>query len=121
MLGSQFVTHVFSFYLKMFADAPVCGRNQKKVYGVARREKVLVRCEVEAEPGADAFRWRFNNSDENYDIPQMSFTTTRQGSVLTYTPMTEKDYGTLTCWGTNEVGQQQQPCVFQVCTELSMW
>jgi dual oxidase maturation factor 1 len=105
----------------MFADAPVCGRNQKKVYGVARREKVLVRCEVEAEPGADAFRWRFNNSDENYDIPQMSFTTTRQGSVLTYTPMTEKDYGTLTCWGTNEVGQQQQPCVFQVCTELSMW
>lgn len=25
-----------------------------------------------------------------------------------------QDYGTLSCWGQNEVGVQRQPCVFQV-------
>lgn len=25
-----------------------------------------------------------------------------------------KDYGTLSCWATNEVGAQVQPCIFQV-------
>jgi hypothetical protein len=28
--------------------------------------------------------------------------------------MTEKDYGTLMCWGSNEVGLQRHPCIYQV-------
>ena len=28
--------------------------------------------------------------------------------------MTEQDYGELLCYGTNEVGQQLVPCVYQV-------
>ena len=35
-------------------------------------------------------------------------------ATVTYTPMTELDYGTLLCWGSNSVGQQQKPCVFHV-------
>ena len=35
-------------------------------------------------------------------------------ATVTYTPLTELDYGTLLCYGTNEVGQQHTPCVFHV-------
>lgn len=28
--------------------------------------------------------------------------------------MTELDYGTLLCWGRNELGMQKAPCVFHV-------
>lgn len=34
--------------------------------------------------------------------------------VLRYTPVTDQDFGTLSCWGVNEVGLQQNPCLFQV-------
>lgn len=34
--------------------------------------------------------------------------------VLRYTPVTDQDFGTLSCWGVNEVGMQQNPCLFQV-------
>lgn len=34
--------------------------------------------------------------------------------VLRYTPVTDQDFGTLSCWGVNEVGVQQNPCLFQV-------
>ncbi|KAK3891795.1 hypothetical protein Pcinc_004335 [Petrolisthes cinctipes] len=36
------------------------------------------------------------------------------GSSLRYTPTTEFDYGTLLCWGTNDVGQQRRPCIFHI-------
>lgn len=33
---------------------------------------------------------------------------------LNYTPKTERDYGTLACWGKNSIGKQSEPCLFQV-------
>lgn len=33
---------------------------------------------------------------------------------LTYTPKTERDYGTLACWGKNKIGKQIEPCLFQI-------
>jgi hypothetical protein len=33
---------------------------------------------------------------------------------LIYTPKGERDYGTLACWGTNSIGKQMEPCLFQV-------
>lgn len=35
-------------------------------------------------------------------------------SVATYTPDAETDYGTLLCWGRNEIGSQAVPCVFHI-------
>lgn len=35
-------------------------------------------------------------------------------SVVTYTPMTELDYGTLLCIATNRIGRQRVPCAFHV-------
>ncbi|KAG4071003.1 hypothetical protein HA402_001440 [Bradysia odoriphaga] len=35
-------------------------------------------------------------------------------SRLNYTPTTDLDYGTISCWGRNAIGVQKMPCIFQV-------
>lgn len=35
-------------------------------------------------------------------------------SRLNYTPTTDLDYGTISCWGRNAIGIQKMPCIFQV-------
>lgn len=35
-------------------------------------------------------------------------------SELSYRPQSERDYGALSCRGTNAVGRQAEPCIFQV-------
>ncbi len=35
-------------------------------------------------------------------------------SVLTFRPRSTKDYGKVECVASNEVGPQQEPCVFQI-------
>ena len=35
-------------------------------------------------------------------------------SKLTYTPLNNKDYGTLMCTAANEVGRQRAPCIFHI-------
>ncbi|VVC96424.1 unnamed protein product [Leptidea sinapis] len=72
--------------------APVCGFSSPQVVGAALDESLHVRCAVHADPTDVTF-----------------FT-----SELRYTPASERDYGALTCRGTNTVGRQEQPCVFQI-------
>ncbi|KAE8750792.1 hypothetical protein FOCC_FOCC002502 [Frankliniella occidentalis] len=77
------------------------------------REHLRVRCRVAADP-ADAvtFFWQFNNSGNTYDVQE-----SRPGPMtadLEYTALSERDYGTLACWASNEVGRQQEPCMFRV-------
>jgi hypothetical protein len=78
-------------------------------------------CEVEAYPPPDSFKWSFNNTAETIDIPQGLYKTSAVAggssmsqSMLTYTPMTEMDYGTVMCWASNTAGQQKEPCVFHI-------
>jgi hypothetical protein len=93
----------------------VCKPGQQKVHGVARQEAAKILCELEANPhDAVHFTWKFNNTAEIIDIPASHFTTDRARSTASYTPMTELDYGTLLCWGRNELGMQKEPCVFHV-------
>jgi hypothetical protein len=33
---------------------------------------------------------------------------------LIYTPKSERDFGTLACWGKNSIGKQSEPCLFQI-------
>lgn len=73
-------------------------------------------CEVEANPTDVQFIWKFNNSDVVVDIPQAQTHTERAADgargTAAYKPETEMDYGTLLCWGKNEIGMQAEPCVF---------
>ena len=51
---------------------------------------------------------------EAIDIPQAHVASERTRSTASYTPMTELDYGTLLCWGTNDQGTQLEPCVYHI-------
>ncbi|XP_063232166.1 nephrin-like [Bacillus rossius redtenbacheri] len=96
---------------------PLCRAEQKRVYGVARHENANVVCEVDSYPPPDTFKWAFNNTAETIDVPQARYRTpssTHSQSTLTYTPVTEMDYGTVMCWAFNTAGQQVEPCVFHI-------
>ncbi|XP_043582648.1 hemicentin-2-like isoform X5 [Bombus pyrosoma] len=93
---------------------PVCHHGQVKVFGVARQETTRIPCELEANPAEVTFTWKFNNTMEAIDIPQAHVTSERTRSTASYTPMTELDYGTLLCWGTNDQGTQLEPCVYHI-------
>lgn len=97
-----------------FAVVPVCQHGQTRVFGVARQETASIPCELEANPPEVSFTWKFNNTMEAVDIPQAHVTSDRTRSTASYTPMTELDYGTLLCWGSNDQGGQLEPCVFHI-------
>ncbi|KAK8405063.1 hypothetical protein O3P69_001559 [Scylla paramamosain] len=94
--------------------APVCSPGQITTYAVARYEDAEVSCSVDANPEQHTFRWTFNNTADTIDVPGSHFSTSSGHSVITYTPMTELDYGTLLCWSTNDIGSQREPCVFHI-------
>ena len=94
--------------------APVCHPGQTKVFGVGRQETIKISCELEGNPKDITFTWKFNNSMEAIDISQDVIDTQQSRSIISYTPVTESDYGTLLCWGSNEQGTQIDPCVFHV-------
>ncbi|XP_065344977.1 contactin-6-like isoform X1 [Cloeon dipterum] len=93
---------------------PVCKSNQPDLFGVARQESAKITCNLDANPTDIQFIWKFNNTSETLDIPMAHMSVDRAKSVATYTPMNELDYGTLLCWGRNELGLQKHPCVFHI-------
>ncbi|XP_042230715.1 nephrin-like [Homarus americanus] len=94
--------------------APVCSPGQVTTYAVGRYEDAEVTCSVEANPLQESFQWTFNNTADTIDVPQGRFSSSSSHSVITYTPMTALDYGTLLCWAANEIGSQREPCVFHI-------
>ncbi|XP_022245134.1 hemicentin-1-like isoform X2 [Limulus polyphemus] len=92
--------------------APQCQAGQKTAYGVAVYEKVGVTCSLDADPDDVTFSWLFNSSTKQSS--QIQYSSDKTQSVATYTPETEDDYGTLLCWGTNDIGIQRKPCVFTI-------
>lgn len=74
-----------------------------------------VRCQISADPSDVTFSWQFNNSGESFDVSPNRFATASSNiSELEYTPKSQRDYGTLTCWAKNAIGRQMEPCIFQV-------
>lgn len=94
--------------------APICRSSQKILYGAARHESVKIQCEVDSDPPEVTFRWAFNNSAESLEIVNHAAAQEGTTSVATFVPRTEMDYGTLLCWGRNNVGSQSDPCIFTV-------
>ncbi|XP_023158458.1 uncharacterized protein LOC101459450 [Ceratitis capitata] len=94
---------------------PVCKHMDRVILiGASKDETVEVTCEIQADPPPRTFRWKFNNSGETLDVGSERFSVNDSRSVLKYTPISDQDYGTLSCWASNEVGTQNQPCLFQV-------
>ncbi|CAB3364967.1 Hypothetical predicted protein [Cloeon dipterum] len=94
--------------------APTCRPSQPRVHGVAKQERARIQCNVDANPVDLKFRWTFNNSADSVDVASAQMTHSGTQSWLTYTPMTELDYGSLLCWASNKVGSQRLPCVFHI-------
>ncbi|CAH0594175.1 unnamed protein product [Chrysodeixis includens] len=95
--------------------APVCAHQSPQVLGAQLDESLRVRCSVTANPPDVTFFWQFNNSGESLDVSPLKFGTANGStSELSYKPQSERDYGTLSCKGSNTVGRQLDPCVFQI-------
>ncbi|XP_076765753.1 sidestep III [Xylocopa sonorina] len=95
--------------------APVCKTKEVSIIGASLEESVKVRCEVDADPNEVEFVWEFNNSGENFEVAPAKFDGNNGTmSELVYTPVSERDYGALTCWGRNVIGKQEAPCVYQI-------
>ncbi|XP_058060539.1 protein turtle homolog A-like [Anopheles bellator] len=93
---------------------PVCATDRIIIVGAFRSEALQIPCEVQADPPPRLFNWKFNNSGETLKIGKERYIKNGSVSVLHYTPVSDQDYGTLACWGQNEVGTQDFPCFFQV-------
>lgn len=96
------------------ADAPVCTVDKTIIVGAFRSENLNVVCEVHADPPPRSFKWKFNSSGETFELSKERHYKNASRSLLHYTPIMDQDYGTLTCIGQNDVGEQVVPCVFQV-------
>ncbi|KAK3849167.1 hypothetical protein Pcinc_044066 [Petrolisthes cinctipes] len=94
--------------------APVCSPGQVTTYAVGREEDAEVTCSVQANPLQASFRWTFNNTADTIVVPQGRYTSSSSHSVITYTPKTDLDYGTLLCRASNIIGKQQEPCLFHI-------
>ncbi|CRK89491.1 CLUMA_CG003227, isoform A [Clunio marinus] len=94
--------------------APTCAPGQPRVYGVAKQENAQIKCIVDANPPEVDFKWTFNNSAESIDVAASHVSRHGTSSFVSYTPMTELDYGTLLCSATNKIGKQKHPCIFHI-------
>ncbi|XP_077293751.1 neural cell adhesion molecule 2-like [Arctopsyche grandis] len=93
---------------------PICKNSGPVAIGAARGEELLVTCEVDADPPARSFKWKFNNSGETMDVGANKFTSNGSLSILRYVPLADLDFGTLSCTAINDVGNQMSPCIFQL-------
>ncbi|CAB0002390.1 unnamed protein product [Nesidiocoris tenuis] len=119
---SQYFRYTFTFRVEIFVfpckirsiDSPTCKHDRVVVVGASRAESLDIPCQVDADPPARSFRWKFNNSGETLDVGLERFSSNGTYSVLRYTPVADLDYGTLSCWAENNIAMQSVPCLFQV-------
>lgn len=64
------------------SDAPSCRSGGVSVVGAARGESVVIICEVDADPPAAVFKWKFNNSGETIDVAADRYTSNGSASSL---------------------------------------
>ncbi|XP_045486297.1 nephrin [Pieris rapae] len=108
------VSNELHFRVKYAPSCRTASTAGVSVVGAARGESVVIVCEVDADPPAAVFKWKFNNSGETIDVAADRYTSNGSASSLKYTPVADLDYGTLSCSASNEVGNQLTPCVFQM-------
>ena len=77
----------FTVYISFFTVKPFCKPDQTTVYGVAKREKIHVSCEVVANPKDNIhFNWVFNSSSEKLDLQENLLRNEGSRSIAEHTP-----------------------------------
>ncbi|GFT00553.1 neuropilin-1 [Nephila pilipes] len=94
--------------------SPICKSDQETTFTAVTNRPVQIQCEVEADMDDVNFRWEFNGTSSGGDVQVVSVPGTTTKSIVNYTPRSENDFGTVYCWGTNNVGTQSIPCAFVV-------
>ncbi|XP_050679946.1 nephrin-like [Leptidea sinapis] len=90
---------------------PVCKNSLSGIVGAAINEAAKVLCEVDAFPPPKNFQWTLNNTLGTIELDNSKYTISSTGrSILTYTPTSDTDYGSLACRATNLAGQQIEAC-----------
>lgn len=82
--------------------------------GVGKGETAKVACEIESNPPPNDYIWKFNNTGESIDIPSSRYTAEGSHSVVSYTPNSEHEFGTLLCWAKNQLGTMHHPCAYHI-------
>ena len=107
-------------------DAPVCRRSGVLTVAVAADATVRLRCRVDADPDAPVnFHWTIATGREtalvSRDTTTAAAATTPAdsplSSVIDYKPRRDADFGLLQCWAKNDVGNQKEPCLFNIVKE----
>ena len=73
-------------------------------------QKLELMCQVDSQPMSNSYRWIFNNTFNQFQIPNAK-------SVMefnNYKPTQSDSHGQVLCWASNELGEQAEPCVFNV-------
>ncbi len=85
---------------------------------LASDQTASLRCQVEADPAEGiTFRWTLSTGRETSLVGGEAPVSAGLSSTLQYTPRRDADFGQLQCWAKNEIGQQVQPCVFNIVKE----
>ena len=71
---------------------------------------VSLSCEVDSYPESSDFRWLYNSTQGSFEIPNAKSVM----SFLNYAVSEGGEQGEVLCWASNEVGKQEDPCVFYV-------
>ena len=80
-----------TFFLSYFSVKPFCKAGQTTVYGVAKREKIHVSCEVVSNPQDNLyFNWVFNSSSERLDLQENLIRNEGSRSIAEHTPQVSK-------------------------------
>ncbi|XP_063921788.1 neural cell adhesion molecule 1 isoform X2 [Zophobas morio] len=93
--------------------APRCREGYKVMrVGAVPYETLVVQCHVDAVPGDVRFSWTYNTSKGVLPVLGAKMLNNGGVSTLHFTPT--DDLESLSCWATNDVGKQEQPCVFEI-------
>lgn len=79
--------------------------------GALSFESLVVQCHVDAIPEVTRFSWTYNTSRGVLPVKGAKIENEGQVSTLHFTPATD-DLESLSCWATNSIGRQQEPCKF---------
>ena len=79
---------------------------EPRTFAVAEDEGVQLVCKVAARPATNLkYIWLFNNTLDTVEVQSQRVVVNGAVSYIDYVPVTQRDFGTLSCWATNEVGK----------------
>ena len=97
----------------MFSDKPRCVHLSPLTVAVSESSTNLIPCDSEGVPQATTFRWVLNASGIEETLRQKKSSLRLLKSQIRISDE-EKDVGIVECWASNNVGEAEEPCTFQL-------